>query len=78
MCPTEIIAFGDRISEFKALDAQVIAASCDSIFCHLAWVNLPRADGGLGPMKIPMGKLRHTLVTEYSKSLTFNPLDDFW
>lgn len=33
---------------------QVIAASCDSVFSHLAWINTPRADGGLGDMKIPI------------------------
>jgi peroxiredoxin 1 len=54
VCPTEIIAFGDRQAEFEKLNAQVIAASCDSLFTHLAWVNTPRADGGLGDMQIPI------------------------
>jgi alkyl hydroperoxide reductase subunit AhpC len=30
VCPTEIIAFSDRISEFEALDCAVIGASTDS------------------------------------------------
>ncbi|POM80424.1 Thioredoxin-dependent peroxide reductase [Phytophthora palmivora] len=30
VCPTEIIAFNDRAEEFKALDTQLIAVSCDS------------------------------------------------
>ena len=54
VCPTEIIAFGDRQDEFSAINAQVIAASCDSHFSHLAWVNTPRSEGGLGDMKIPI------------------------
>ena len=54
VCPTEIIAFGDRQAEFTAINTQVIAASCDSIFTHLAWVNTPRSEGGLGDMKIPI------------------------
>ena len=54
VCPTEIIAFGDRQNEFGAINAQVIAASCDSHFSHLAWVNTPRSEGGLGDMKIPI------------------------
>ena len=45
VCPTEIIAFGDRQDEFSAINAQVIAASCDSHFTHLAWVNTPRSEG---------------------------------
>ncbi len=45
VCPTEIIAFSDRAKEFEAVNAQVVAASCDSLFTHLAWVNTPRANG---------------------------------
>lgn len=37
VCPTEIIAFSDRAEEFKKLNCQVIGASVDSHFCHLAW-----------------------------------------
>jgi len=54
VCPTEIIAFGDRSDEFEAINTQVIAASCDSKFTHLAWVNTARSEGGLGNMKIPI------------------------
>ncbi|XP_077306920.1 peroxiredoxin-1 [Lithobates pipiens] len=54
VCPTEIIAFSDRAEEFKKLNTEVIAASVDSHFCHLAWTNQSRKDGGLGPMKIPL------------------------
>ena len=54
MCPTEIIAFADRSSEFEAINTQVIAASCDSQFSHLAWINTPRNEGGLGDLKIPV------------------------
>ncbi|XP_063795470.1 peroxiredoxin-1 [Pseudophryne corroboree] len=54
VCPTEIISFSDRLEEFKALNCEVIGASVDSHFCHLAWTNLPRKDGGLGPMNIPL------------------------
>ena len=54
VCPTEIIAFGDRQDDFSSINTQVIAASCDSHFTHLAWVNTSRDEGGLGDMKIPI------------------------
>uniref|UniRef100_A0A336LF43 thioredoxin-dependent peroxiredoxin n=1 Tax=Culicoides sonorensis TaxID=179676 RepID=A0A336LF43_CULSO len=54
VCPTEIIAFSDRIKEFKALDTEVVGVSVDSHFSHLAWVNTPRKDGGLGKMEYPL------------------------
>ncbi|KAK9767164.1 peroxiredoxin [Basidiobolus ranarum] len=54
VCPTEIIAFNDRVKEFEALDCAVVACSVDSEFSHLAWVNTPRKEGGLGNMEIPI------------------------
>jgi len=54
VCPTEIIAFSDRVAEFQALNAEVVAISTDSHFSHLAWVNTPRKQGGLGNMNIPL------------------------
>ncbi|XP_078037556.1 peroxiredoxin 2 [Augochlora pura] len=54
VCPTEIIAFSDRSDEFNAIGCKLIAASTDSHFSHLAWVNTPRKQGGLGEMKIPL------------------------
>jgi lipoyl-dependent peroxiredoxin subunit C len=37
VCPTEIKGFADLNSEFEDRDAQVLAASVDSEFVHLAW-----------------------------------------
>ncbi|MGE0580825.1 MAG: peroxiredoxin [Steroidobacteraceae bacterium] len=37
VCPTEIAAFGKLDKEFKARDAQLLGASVDSEFVHLAW-----------------------------------------
>lgn len=44
VCPTEILAFSDRINEFKKINAEVIACSVDSHFTHLAWINTPRKE----------------------------------
>ncbi|MBN3305773.1 peroxiredoxin-2 [Amia ocellicauda] len=54
VCPTEIVAFSDRSEEFRKVNCEVIAASTDSHFSHLAWTNTARKEGGLGPMKIPL------------------------
>ncbi|KAJ8576600.1 hypothetical protein ON010_g2610 [Phytophthora cinnamomi] len=54
VCPTEICAFSDRVEDFKKLNTQVIGASIDSKFSHLAWINTPRKKGGLGEMNIPL------------------------
>ncbi|HAK93660.1 MAG TPA: thioredoxin peroxidase [Planctomycetes bacterium] len=54
VCPTEIIAFDDKLDEFTQRDCAVIGASVDSHFTHLAWKNTPRDKGGVGPVKYPL------------------------
>src|SRR5512135_3449105 len=54
VCPTEITAFSDRSDEFTKINTQIIGASIDSKFSHLAWVNQSRKDGGLGDIKFPL------------------------
>lgn len=51
----EILAFNDALAQFQALGCEVYGASCDSKFSHLAWVNTPRKEGGLGKdLKLPL------------------------
>ena len=54
VCPTEIVAFSDRIKEFHDRGAEVLGCSIDSQFSHLAWIQTPRAQGGLGGLKYPL------------------------
>jgi alkyl hydroperoxide reductase subunit AhpC len=42
------------VEEFRAIGCEIVAASTDSEFSHLAWVNTPRKQGGLGKMNIPI------------------------
>lgn len=39
ICPTEIAEFGRKNGEFKERDAQVLGASIDTHYVHLAWRN---------------------------------------
>lgn len=63
VCPTELIAFSDKAKDFAGIDCQVIGVSTDSEFSHLAWINTPRKDGGLGKMEIP-------LLADYKKQIS--------
>ena len=63
VCPTEIIAFSDRISEFEERNTQVIGASVDSHFSHFAWRNTPRNEGGIGDIRYP-------LISDLNKSIS--------
>lgn len=54
VCPTEIIAFSDRIKEFEERGVQVLGASVDSHYSHFAWRQMPRKEGGLGDIAYPL------------------------
>ena len=54
VCPSEIIAFNNRVDEFKKLGAELIGVSVDSHFTHLAWKNTPVNNGGIGNIQFPM------------------------
>jgi peroxiredoxin (alkyl hydroperoxide reductase subunit C) len=54
VCPSEILAFNERLDEFSERGAEVIGVSVDSQFTHLAWKKTPVDDGGIGPIKFPL------------------------
>lgn len=54
VCPTEIVAFSDAVPQFAERNTQVLGASIDSQFVHLAWQKTPRTEGGLGRVDFPM------------------------
>jgi len=65
VCPTEIIAFSERVKEFNDLGVEVIGVSVDSHFSHLAWRNVPRDQGGIGP-------IQYSLVADLDKQIARN------
>src|SRR5215471_16777279 len=54
VCPTEILAFSDRLGDFKKLNCEVLGASVDSKFSHLAWTEKPREEGGIKGLAYPL------------------------
>jgi peroxiredoxin (alkyl hydroperoxide reductase subunit C) len=54
VCPSEILAYSNRVPEFQKRNVKVVAVSVDSQFTHSAWRNTSPKDGGLGPVKFPM------------------------
>jgi len=63
VCPSEIIAFSNRMEEFKARNTEVIGISVDSQYTHFAWRNTPVEKGGVGAVKFPM-------VADLTKSIS--------
>ncbi|MDR2877276.1 MAG: peroxiredoxin [Chromatiales bacterium] len=62
VCPSELIAFDNRIDKFKERNVQVVGCSVDSHYTHAAWRNTPVDRGGIG-------ELRYPLVADLTKSI---------
>jgi peroxiredoxin (alkyl hydroperoxide reductase subunit C) len=54
VCPTEVIAFSDRIEEFREIGVEVLGVSTDSKFTHKAWIETPTSANGLGGLNYPL------------------------
>jgi peroxiredoxin (alkyl hydroperoxide reductase subunit C) len=66
VCPSEIIAFDNRMDSFKQLGAEVVGVSVDSHFTHLAWKNTPIEKGGIGKVQFPMvADLTKSIARDY-------------
>ena len=63
VCPSEIIAFDNRVADFKERNTELIGVSVDSHFSHLAWRSTPRERGGIGNVQYP-------LVADLTKSIS--------
>ena len=63
VCPTELIAFQNKIAEFESRDTVVVAASTDSATSHWKWLQTPRNDGGIEGVKYP-------IVADHNKTIS--------
>jgi peroxiredoxin (alkyl hydroperoxide reductase subunit C) len=54
VCPTELHAFQDALSEFEKRKCQVVGCSVDSAFCHQAWLRTPCKNGGIEGITYPL------------------------
>jgi alkyl hydroperoxide reductase subunit AhpC len=54
VCQSEHHAFQAAISEFERLNTIVIAASCDTVEVHQAWLKTPRDKGGIEGVTYPI------------------------
>jgi len=54
VCPTELLAFQDKIVEFDSRNVVIVGASTDSEFSHWKWLNTPTVQGGIQGVKYPL------------------------
>lgn len=54
VCPTEIIAFQEKLAEFEKRNVQLIGVSVDSVFSHWKWLQTEPKEGGIKGVKYPL------------------------
>ncbi len=54
VCPTELHAFQEKLSEFHKRNVEVIGASTDTAESHWGWLQLPKERGGIGGVEYPL------------------------
>jgi peroxiredoxin 2/4 len=65
VCPTELLAFQERMKEFEEKNVAVVACSCDSKYSHWKWLQTELNQGGIKGVKYP-------IVSDLSKTIAEN------
>lgn len=65
VCPTEILAFQDKLEEFENRDVVVVGCSVDSKHSHLAWLKMEQKNGGIKGVTFP-------IVADFAKTISEN------
>jgi peroxiredoxin 2/4 len=65
VCPTELLAFQEKLKEFEEKNVAVVACSVDSKHSHWKWLQIELNQGGIKGVKYP-------LVSDLSKTISEN------
>ncbi|MDR0364090.1 MAG: peroxiredoxin [Bacteroidales bacterium] len=65
VCPTELLAFQEKLEEFEKRNCVVVGCSTDSKFSHWTWLNADSKSGGIKGVTYP-------LVADTSKTIARN------
>ena len=65
VCPTELLAFQEKLQEFEKRNVAVVGCSVDSKYSHWARLNTEKNKGGISGVKYP-------IVSDLSKTIAAN------
>lgn len=65
VCPTEILAFQEKLAEFESKNVAVVGCSTDSANAHWTWLQTEKKQGGIKGVTYP-------LVADLSKTIAEN------
>lgn len=65
VCPTELHAFQEKLTEFEKRNVQVVACSTDTEQSHWGWLQTPKDKGGIQGVTYP-------IVADTTKTISMN------
>lgn len=65
VCPTELLAFQNKLADFEKRDVAVVGCSVDTEFSHWKWLQTPKNEGGIKGVTYP-------LVADKAKTIAEN------
>jgi len=65
VCPTELFAFQNKLTEFESRGCAVVACSTDTEQSHWGWLQMPKAEGGIQGITYP-------IVADTDKTISAN------
>ena len=65
VCPTELFAFQNALSEFESRNCAVVACSTDTEQSHWGWLQMPKNKGGIKGITYP-------IIADTSKTIAEN------
>lgn len=66
VCPTELLAFQEKLAEFEKRNVAVVGCSTDTENSHLAWLTTPKKQGGIQGVTYPIvADVAKTIATNY-------------
>ncbi len=54
VCPTELVAFSNRMEDFAERGCALLAVSVDTLETHRAWLRTPAAESGVAGLRFPI------------------------
>lgn len=54
VCPTELFAFQDALTQFESRNCEVVACSTDTEQSHWGWLQMPKSEGGIKGVTYPI------------------------
>jgi len=65
VCPTELFAFQNKLTEFESRGCAVVACSTDTEQSHWGWLQMPKSEGGIQGITYP-------IVADTDKTISAN------